>query len=427
MDSQSRRLAVGLALLLALVLHRRMMASGRAEYRYEDYVEDADRMRVQTHSVWFEYELHTRLAIRGQYVNDALSGATPTGGPGVPDGPEVQLARMEDERNAGFIEADFKWGRTTTTPQFSYSHESDYESIGFSLLERIDFNQRNSTLILGFTRNEDRLKGFWLDDFRSKSTTDMLMGWSQVLNPRTIVTLNLTLGYAHGYLTDPYKGVNMTFDFPPFGPFDPSNPVLDLPPYGANAPELRPGRRFRQVPFISVTHYMEKIGAGVEGSYRFSNDDWGIQAHTFGVQWMQSIGKRVTLTPLLRYHRQSAADFYALRINSDPSFGGLRYAVLDGFPVAIEGDGFFEDVVLPNPDGFEIGTVPLPPAHYSSDYRLSRLETWTMGLGVSVMLRDWISVEAAYKRYVMNGLDRVTPGGSYPSAHVFTLGLGVRF
>ena len=37
------------------------------------------------------------------------------------------------------------------------------------------------------------------------------------------------------------------------------------------------------------------------------------------------------------------------------------------------------------------------------------------------------AVELAYKRYIMQGLDGVTPASAYPSAHVYTVGFGLWF
>jgi hypothetical protein len=418
------------ALLLALLLFlspRRSLAENRFEYRYEDYSEDRGRMQVQTHSVWFEYDLHEKVVARGSYVNDALAGATPTGGPGYP-GQEFETVRMKDRRDAGFMEAAVRAGRTLTTPQISYSEESDYRSIGLSLTEAIDFNQRNTTLVLGVARNFDEVSGFWQRETRYKGTLDFLIGVNQVLGPRTVATLNLTLGYADGYLTDPYKGINFYQDLPPFGPYDPRDPNLDPIPFGASAPERRPSHKFRQMVFGSLTHYFAPMNAGAEASYRFHHDDWGVIAHTFQGVWNQKVGKRVVVSPLVRYHRQSAADFYRLRVNSDPGFGPGRLAFTpDNFFYAQEGDGVFESDVLTDPDSFLIVTVPAAPDAYSADYRLSELETWTVGMGMTVQLHDRIALQLAYKRYVMKGRDGITPAGIYPDAHIATVGMSASF
>ena len=42
-------------------------------------------------------------------------------------------------------------------------------------------------------------------------------------------------------------------------------------------------------------------------------------------------------------------------------------------------------------------------------------------------IHENLSLEAAYKRYEMVGLDGVTLASAYPSAHIVTLGFGLPF
>jgi hypothetical protein len=422
------RSATGLlALLLVLWPLRRVSAENRAEYRYADYSEDADRMQVRTHSVWFEYELHEKVGLRGSYVNDAISGATPTGGLGYP-GEVYESVKLKDERNAGFVETAIRTGRFTTTPQLAYSEEIDYRSVGLSLTEAIDFNQRNTTLILGVARNSDEVSGFWQRKARYKGSWDFLLGLNQILGPSTVLTLNFTLGYADGYLTDPYKGVSFVYDLPPYGPYDPDNANFDAIPYGANGPEVRPSHKFKQVFHASLTQKIARLDAAIEGTLRTHHDDWGVWAQTAQVTWNQRIGSRVTVSPLFRYHYQSAADFFVRQVSTDPLLAGSRVAfTLDDQFYAVEGDGVFESDVATNPGGFQVISVPALPNHYSADYRLSELQTFTFGVSVTVKVHEHVSITAGYQRYDMQGLDGVTPQAVYPDAHVFTVGLGASF
>lgn len=420
-----RQAALLLALVLSVVDPRRLRGEDRAQYRYEDYNEDGARMRTQTHAIWFEYDLHSKLALRGQYVHDTISGATPTGGLPAP-GEEVQTVRMEDQRNAFYLETAIKAGRTTTTPQIAFSNESDYQSLGLSVNESIDFNQRNTTLNFGVAHNQDRVKGFWQAQFQYKSTTDFLLGFTQLLGPATVFNANVILGYADGYLTDPYKGITAYFDLPPAG-YDPANPNIDALPWWNTAAEVRPGHRFKQVAFASLSHALARWRAGAEVTYRFHHDDWGITAHTAGFTWNQKLFSRVVVSPLVRFHVQSQADFYLLSLPTDPTFGGSRLAFQGDTFIAQEGDGFFESEVLAHPGAYTIVDVPSAPAYYSADYRLSHLRTLTLGVAITVRVTDQVSLEGAYKRYTMEGLDGRTPSANYPSAHVFTIGMGLPF
>ena len=414
MDSHRRssQWVLGLAILSA-VATRHALGESRVEYKYEYYQEDGDRTRVQTHGLWFETELHTQFLLRGQYVHDALSGATPTGGP--PEGTNaVPLSRFEDKRNAGFLEGAIKYGRTTPSPQISYSEESDYRSLGMGVTESIDFNQKNTTLVVGLSRNSDSLRGSNQFDFAYKHETVAMVGINQLLSPLSVLTVNVTMGYVDGYLNDPYKGVNFFFNYP--------NPVFDPLPFDVNLGEKRPRHRFKQIGYVGFSQYVPKLKGGLDASYRLYHDDWGVWGNTFQLEWNQKVGSRVVVSPLFRYHRQTAADFYGVRFAGDPLLpDGGQYALQsDGFTLLFQGDEGFPG------DGM-VGLVPTHPSYFSSDYRLSEMETLTYGLGVRIKLCERASLFLAYKRYETRGLDGLTPGGQYPSAHAGTVGLGMTF
>jgi hypothetical protein len=372
-----------LCVLLQVLPLLRVKAEDRVDYKFENYQEEHGRIGIRTHGLFFATDLTSRVALRGNVLYDSISGATPTGAPPAPGSDQGRMVQIDDARKAGYLESTFKFDRHQFTPQFAYSTESDYESIGISGNYALELNQKNTTLNLGASHNFDRViatPNTWIRETQDKDATQVLVGINQLLGPKTVLTGNLMFGYDQGYLADPYKGAAFE-DFPYFPPF----------PYTL-FPEKRPGHRSRQVASLSILQRLEKWDASVEGSYRFHHDDWGVNAHTFSVEWNQKIGSRVIFTPLLRYHHQSAADFYGVMFPGDPSLSD-------------------EGV----------------PANYSADYRLSNLHTFTYGAQVSFILKDQLFLDLGYKRYVMRGLDRVTPDSAYPKSNIFTVGLRLWF
>jgi hypothetical protein len=67
------------------------------------------------------------------------------------------------------------------------------------------------------------------------------------------------------------------------------------------------------------------------------------------------------------------------------------------------------------------------PRHYSSDYRLSELQSFTYGASLLWRLHENVHLDLGYKRYEMFGREGKTPKDAYPSANVFSLGLRVWF
>ena len=420
MPTRSRCLSVRfspvlIALFLQCVSAIRARAENRVDYRYEDYIEDDDRIHIRTHAVYAEQALNARAVVKGNFVYDGISGATPTGAAAAPGTDRLPLQSFEDLRRAGSVELGLTTGRFITRPQVSYSEESDYRSVGLSLNESIEFNQKNTILNLGVSRNFDQVTGFWLRNrtiWKDKDTWDGLIGVTQLLGPKTYLTANVSVGVADGYLTDPYKGVHFRYDFPVDGyNADPS----------AAVGENRPDQRVKQVGYLGITHFVDRLNGSVDANYRLHHDDWGIWAHTAAIQWNQKIGETLMISPLARYHLQSAADFYAPVFNGtlvDPN--GVNAALQSDGSLIFEGEPGF-------PGGGQVFSVPAWPQHYSADYRLSHLQTWTFGVGVHWQVHEHVSIDLAYKRYLMQGLDGVTLSSAYPQANVFTMGVGFQW
>ena len=374
------------AWLLLFSLPNRTRGEDHVDYRYEDYRELDGRIHVQTHGLLFETTLkQDLLAIKGELVYDALSGATPNGAAppskydydfgfpvpilGNTNSTSVPLSHMEDQRKALSVEAPVTFGLHKVSPQFAYSDESDYTSYGAALSYSIELNEKNTTPTAGWAHTWDSVR----DDrgeYQDKSTDDFLLGVNQLLGPKTVVGLNFTYGLASGYLNDPYRFIVAAND----PQLDADNP--------AGTPEKRPSHRDKFIVRASITQFITPCNASVEAAYRFYEDTFSIDAHTVELSWYQKIGKHVIVSPNFRYYYQTAAYFY--------------YEMI--------------------PDGNN------PPRYYSPDYRLSQMQTFTVGANLVVKATKWLSFDVTYKRYIMQGLDGVTSQSAYPTANVFTVG-----
>lgn len=373
-----------------------------AGYRYEDYREDNGRIHVRTHTITSQVELTPWLTAKGTYVYDGISGATPTGAPVQVGSDKIPTAVIHDIRRSYSVELPMKFGIHGIAPSFSVSRESDYESVGAAATYSIELNQKNTTLSFGLSRDFDRVipnRGTYIAKSQDKSKQDVMIGVTQLLDPETILTANLTFSYVDGYLADPYKGVNFYINY-----LDPS---FDPSPLGLKA-EKRPDERFDQVAHVSLTRYLKPLNASVEATYRFYHNDYGIFAHTASLTWFQKIGSSIVISPMFRFYNQTAADFYTVRVVGDPAFpNGVDWNADFGIP--------------------GVGTAPAHPDLYSADYRLSQMNTYTVGVGLTWKIKDRVSLDAAYKRYMQRGLDSVTSDKAYADAHVWTLGLRVWF
>jgi len=413
-----------LAMSLPLVGVSQSRGDDSVGISHETYAEEHNRIQVNTETLRIEKTITPWLDLTLREVYDGISGATPTGAPAIKQlkmrdpgtgelippstiagytrqldgvsgasqsGPvihamdqnKVPVTDSPEYRAATDVAVGFTLGAHRLVPEFSFSNESDYRSYGFALNYSYEFNEKNTILSLGWSHATDQVLAnefTFLTKSSNKNTDNFIIGVSQLLGPGTVLGANATFGYAHGYLNDPYRAVVFNESN-----IDPDNRVL-------LSGEERPSHRSSEALLLSITQSIKPLDASIEGTYRFYHDSYGIYANTLGVAWFQKIGKNIVVSPLARYYHQSAASFYGIQFPGDP---------------------------INDPD--------LVPRYYSADYRLSRMETFTLGLDANIKLHEHFDLHLGYQRYWMHGLDHETDQSVYPRANIFTIGLMCSF
>lgn len=473
-----RILAGGLACALNLAsVNRGRAEESHADYRYQIYREDNDRIAVDTHSALFDVSINAKARLQGEVVIDAVSGATPSGAPaykdfhllsvnqvglnavsgnyanlmstlgytGNPQGfidyvrnnfpgflptllstysdatnsyaqalaanpnyrsAKVPLSPEHDERESLSFSVPVSFGHNTLTPGLSYSEESDYVSISTALNYSRDFNDKNTTLNIGWSHDFDSVRDYWEFDgdgnflWKSKNTDEIIIGINQLINPKAYVTLNFTYGHSTGYLNDQYRQIyaanaivttDLAIDGQPS--IDQSQGLAILDGW---RPEQRPHEKDKYVGYLSYVQFITPLQGSVETSYRFYNDSYGVTGHTVDAAWHQKIGRNIMLSPAFRYYRQSAAKFYYY---------------------------MFPDYNYWNPANPQYNNYQ----YYSADYRLSEFESFTYSVSLTWRIGKNLSLDATYSRYLMHGLDGVTAQDMYPNADLFGFGAKLWF
>lgn len=213
---------------------------------------------------------------------------------------------------------------------------------------------------------------------RNKQLVDGMIGLTQVINRRTLMQLNYSLGTSSGYLTDPYKIISLI-----------DGTTGETTGY---ITERRPDQRLRQSAYWkTVYHLGEDV---IHFSYRYYWDDWGIRSHTVDLHYRFELGHDFYLEPQVRYYSQTAADFY-------------RFSLVDGAPL---------------------------PSYASADYRLAEMSSYTYGLKFAMPTgKDGeLSVRAMYMQQTGNS----HPAGAigvernqnlYPGLEAVTFQIGYSF
>ncbi len=362
------------------------------ELSYQSYQEEDGRVQVESYYVRGKIDLDEATSFRFQWLNDAISGPSPTGA--WPGATQPFLSSPIDDVRTGILGAlSRKFGDHRVELEISHSSENDYLSRGVALSDTLELNQKNTTISYGFNYLND-LVALTNQTEQAKRSYDLFGGVSQVIDKNTVVSANLTLGYSEGYLNDPYKIIQRSevVQVPDgLGGFTPL-PVVNV--YGEN----RPDQRFREVLQLQGTHYFEQVDAALDVVVRLSNDDYGVFSETLQIEWRQDIAEKLQLIPFFRYYHQSAADFFVQS--------------LDGLSVT--------NPNTPNPRG----------TNYSADYRLSSFNAVSGGMRMRYQFNDTFSANAAYERYVMTGSGSAaeqSSSQSYISADIYTMGISAQF
>lgn len=234
-------------------------------------------------------------------------------------------------------------------------------------------------------------------------------GITQVLTKDAQVQANLAYTRSSGYLSNPYKLVEVAFIDPEQQFLSPSPDIayVNVNAILENRPDLRKQWLFN----VRYAQYVEGADAGLHVNYAYFRDDWGIRAHTLELEWAQPLGAGAMLTPMIRYYTQTAAYFY------------VPYLVTDQGQYRNGTDPATGQVVrLP----FDLGKLP---TYYSSDYRLSAFGTLGAGFTLEKLLGRGVTASLGYAYFRHAGSLKLNGGGegSYADFDWWLLNASLKF
>lgn len=210
------------------------------------------------------------------------------------------------------------------------STEDDYQSFYGGMGTALEFYQQQLVVDMAMSFAADRLEptpfdralpGTTVGGPNPIRTTDerkgsygVYIGFTQVINRLMTFQSGVNLLLKTGYLSDPYKLVQI---------YDNEGDLIIRN-------DNRPSDRSSGVWVNRVRAYVEPWGGALHVDYRYYSDNWSVRSHTLDVSWHQDLPGGWTVAPGVRAYQQTEASFY------------------DAYYAAPRSDGF-----------------------YSSDYRLS--------------------------------------------------------
>ncbi|MDF1628965.1 MAG: DUF3570 domain-containing protein [Alcanivoracaceae bacterium] len=224
------------------------------------------------------------------------------------------------------VSAQYSWllnRNLRATSGLNFSNEYDFFSVGANAGLSLDLNQKNTTLSFLLGLESDTIEpvggvpdpltvqsdGLRVDSGESRTVTDALLGWTQVMNRRWVMQLNYNLSAASGYMTDPYKVVTLIDEVTGLPLEAEDLGGANIGPGDGQVYELRPDSRTKHALYWENRYARENDDVIAVG-YRFMTDDWGISSHTLDLKYRWQLENGWFVQPHVRYYTQSEADFW---------------------------------------------------------------------------------------------------------------------
>ena len=143
----------------------------------------------------------------------------------------------------------------------------------------------------------------------TRQTYNLTASYSQVLTKRLQVAISTELVSQNGLLSTPFHRVYF---------YDSTTPNLapavtsEFASRVATAARIEtlPRSRFKYPISLRLNYYATDL-VQIRGFYRFYNDNFGIQAHTFELELPVKVTPFFVVYPFYRYHTQTAATYFA--------------------------------------------------------------------------------------------------------------------
>lgn len=282
---------IPLLMLLALPIFAAPARAGvlpedRADVMYHRY--EGGGVTIDGPSLLVRKKFAEKVAVSASYYVDMVSSASI-------DVVTTASPYREERRQYG-TGLTYLRGRVTYSADFSNSRENDYTASTASLAVSQDLFGDLTTVRLSFSRGWDDVRQRGAPDF----TADIdRRAWS--IDVSQIITRNLVAGASwetvteEGFLNNPYRQVR----------YLDSGSTLGYAFERERYPRTRTGNALA----VRAKYYLP-YRAALGGDYRFYTDTWGIQAHTFELNYTHPWRNRWVFDARLRYYTQGEADFY---------------------------------------------------------------------------------------------------------------------
>jgi Protein of unknown function (DUF3570) len=245
--------------------------------------------------------------MNGRYVVDVVSAASP-------DIISTASRRWVEVRNAGNLGFKYKPKLFGVNAGVSTSYTPDYLSLGASVGVVQELDEKNLTLSGGYSYGRDTIgrTGTSFSDFsRLLQYHSFNAGLSRVLSRSTVLSFSGDFTVERGDQSKPYRYIPL---------FRPDRAAVIGGGATADFVQLNrvAERPLEQLPLARERYAITTRLAtrGQSGTLRLDErlyyDSWGLKASTTDFRYMADLSDRVIVWPHLRFHGQTAVDFWKI-------------------------------------------------------------------------------------------------------------------
>lgn len=229
-----------------------------------------------------------RFSITGSYYLDAVSNASID--------VVTTASKYKETRHEFGLSGDYVYRDSRITLAAATSHEPDYTANRFSLDIAQEVFGGMTTVLLGFTRGDDKVGKKDSPEFSDSARHwQYRLGITQILSPRWIMSFNAEALSDDGYLGSPYRAARV---------------------FGAAVPERNPRTRSGRAVMFRVKGDLGSRDA-FSASYRYYWDTWEVQGHTMELGYSRYFQETWLADAYVRYYTQDKASFYSDNAQSE--------------------------------------------------------------------------------------------------------------
>lgn len=237
--------------------------------------------------ILFRKNVGTQFSLNGHYYVDSVSSASID--------VIASASEYEEERTEYSAGLDYLHEKTIVSVGYTNSEENDFTANTMFVSVSQDFFGDLSTLTFGYSRGWDEVRKIKSSFARDVDRQNYRFGLSQVLTKNMIMGLDVDVITDEGYLNNPYRRYRY------IDPDDSTNYLY--------SDEVYPETRTSTAVALRAQYYLP-YRAALKAEYRYFTDSWGIDAHTYELQYIHPVGPSWTFEGRYRYYQQTQADFY---------------------------------------------------------------------------------------------------------------------